>query len=368
MGLEQISSLTEDSKNNEELFKEKVSEISGIPTSDLVRRNETIFLGDNEEGSVDVIITSFSQLEEDLSMMDLEETILDKEEYKEILAGVCYELVKKIGEYVPEDKIHRLFPGLDLSAIDSYDFSRSKIKLFVLSPDDYQTVFSEMFPDRKKETSGGRAFLPNTVGKGIYVNKEIGVDLSENKLIILNERMRKTKDLFYNENDDRGDTENISDEKKEMLRDHIKRVTAHELIHLVDVATDLPQQLREGITEWYAQQIINHWYDSEESVTTENFPVGYSDITPGISILFNSAMESGVDGSIVDKAFISNDKQSRQEIYNRLSLRYGEEAAEKIWNWSFKKREDPLKYIADLESKQDSKMGEFLRNHRVSYY
>ena len=42
----------------------------------------------------------------------------------------------------------------------------------------------------------------------------------------------------------------------------------------------------------------------------EIFPVGFSHITLGISILFNSVMDSGVDGSIIDKAFISNDKQS----------------------------------------------------------
>ncbi len=364
MGMEQISSLAEEN-SSEEQFKEKVSEISGIPIDNLVRRDETIFMGDGEEGSVDVIITSFSNLEEDISMMDLEATILSKEEHKKILQDVSYEIVKKIGEYVPQDKIQRLFPGLDLSEIDSYDFSRSKIKLFILSPNDYRTVFSEMYPSEKTEKTGGRVFIPNIVRKGIYVNKEIGVDLSENKLIIINERVPKTKE--NKQEYQIGISDDIKD-VKDILSDHIRRVTAHELIHLLNVADGFPNPLKEGITEWYAQQIVNHWYDKDGVVTNENFPVGYSDITPCISILFNAAMESGIDGSVIDKAFISNDKQSRKQFYDYLFIRYGEESADKIWNWSFERKENPLKYIVDLESKKDSNIGRFLKKYQALEY
>jgi len=367
MSIEQTSSIVEDG-TPEKLFKEKVSGISGIPIDKLVRRDETNFIGDSEEGSVDVILTSVSNLEEDISMMDLERTVFSKDEQREILNNVSYELIKKIGDYVPDNILKRLFPGLELPDVDSYDFSRSKIKLFILSPNDYKMVFSEMYPNERTDTSGGRAYFPDTVRRSTNVSKEIGVDLSENKLIIINERMPRTQWIFNNKKIDQAAIENIDGKKKEMLRDHIKRVAAHELIHLVDVATDLPTPLTEAITEWYAQQVVNHWYGENESFTSEHIPVGYSSITPGISILFNAALESGIDGSVIDKAFISNDVESRQNIYNYLYFRYGEESADKIWNWSFKRNENPLKYIIDLESKQNSKTGEFLKKYGTRIY
>lgn len=372
MDLEQISSLIENSNSNDavfESFKDEVSEISRIPQRYLIPAEGGFVLGEGEKtfGNINVIVTSFSHLEEDLSMMEMEETILRKEEYDKILYDVSKELAKRIGQYVPHDKIQRIFPGLDLSDIDSYDFSRLKIKLFVLSPHDYETVFSNINPNANSDTSLGNAIGANTAVAGFFDNKDIYVDLSEKKTILINERVDKVRSISGNEKNNQLDTKDINDDKKEALKDYLRRVVAHELIHLVDAAYDLPPELNEGITEWYTHQIINRWYNKEGIVNTENVGfVGYPEITSCIAILFNVALENGIDGSVIDKAFISNDKESRKEIYRYLSSRYGVEAAYEIWHWFL--GSSPLKYIVDLESKQDSKMGEFLRNYGVSSY
>lgn len=366
MGLEQISSLV-GNDHMEKSFPEKVSEIVGI--NDLTQRNDMILQKDGDEGSIDVLAESNDHLEEDLSMMEFGETVLGKERHEKIVRETLAETLKKIGEFIPQDKLNRLFPSIDLSKIDFYDFSRAKFKVFILSLEDYNSVLSVLFPDKDADTSYGYAMGMNSVKKGRNVDKEMTVDLSQKKIILIKEAISNTNIRRRGFNPKlEVDLKNIDENQKNILENDVRGCLAHEIVHSLDVAKDLPRDLMEGITEWYGHQIFNNWYDDSGLAEYVNNSVGYSKITPCVSILFNVALENGIEGSTIDKAFISSDAESKRQILEFFSTRYGEESADKIWNWNFKPSESPLKYIIDLESKKDSKIGEFLNRYGASRY
>jgi len=358
-------------------FIENLGSRSGIKPEYInqISENDQFCLKNPETGIPDERITitplSHSMFEEDISGMEREETIFKEEEYNEMLYDVCKELVIKIGCYIPQNKLQRIFPGLDIQHIESYDFSKSMIKLFVLTENDFQKVHDGI-GSNNSDSIIGFTVGPTTKTPRFMIpfEADIVVNLSEKNLIIINEKNIEGRIIYKKDGKDFIDTKSIEDNKKQELKKMLKTATAHELIHLMEVGYGLSKALNEGITEWYAHQIINNWYDDHDVVTTETQGIiGYREITACLSILFNAAFESGVDPSVIDKAFISNDNKSRKEIYNYFFNRYGEDAAYYIWNLTFPNSKGSLlKYIVELESKQDSKMADFLKKYEATVY
>ena len=118
----------------------------------------------------------------------------------------------------------------------------------------------------------------------------------------------------------------------------------------------------EGMTEWYAQQISNNESLSEnESHINTKAVVGYEREVGGVSIIMIGLIESGLNPETIDKAFLGNEEDAVAEIKRSLKVKYGEEEAEKILNWNFKSPRESLEYITELEAKQTTGIGGFLR-------
>jgi len=327
------------------------------PINDYLQYHES-----EERGGVVIQIFSESMLEEDLSQMEKSETILDRDRLSQVVKESFRDALKMLGDYFPQEKMQSFFPGLKLSALDSYDFSQARTKVFVLSNDDFNFFNSNLHPDRDKRSSVGSASSTAQLYPGSFVTTEMQVDLSEKKVIVIKELPEATKDLL--ERTSGKLPRELKDSEKDLIALNVKATTVHEFLHNFDVAAGLPRLLKEGIIEWYAQQVANGEVREGDIFEDKGIWVGYQRETEGVSILIDAMLESGVSIDMVNRAFISSDTKSRQQVKDFLTERYGSEQAEKIWRWKFEPPKESLQFIVDLESKQDSNIGKFLKTYK----
>ncbi|MBN1462411.1 MAG: hypothetical protein JW922_01875 [Paludibacteraceae bacterium] len=322
--------------------------------------NDSLYFDESEErGGVIIKLDSDSMLEEDLSQMEKGETILEAGRHTQLVRESFRDTLKMLGGYIPQDKLQRLFPGLDLADLESYDFSLSKIRVFVLSNETYDFFNSNLYPDRDKKVSGGFTRPTVSTYSGSFVTTEMQVDMSEKKVVVIRELHDATKERIEKE---KGKLpRELTDTEKDLIALNIKATITHEFLHDLDVSMDLPKPLREGITEWYAQQVANGEVGVNDVIEDKGIWVGYKNETEGVSILMTAMLESGVDMDTIDKAFLTSDAESRKQVVNFLTNRYGTEQAERIMGWKFESPRKSLQFIVDLESKQNSEIGRFLK-------
>jgi len=147
----------------------------------------------------------------------------------------------------------------------------------------------------------------------------------------------------------------------ERLRTDIEHRVVHEVVHSFRVGNDLPHGLREGITEWYTQGIIQGDLTDENYFAKPDASLAYRYETEAVSLLLTAMLENGIELDKINRAFISRDKTAKIELSAFLASRYGLEEAQRIFDWRYRKGEQALKHIIGLEAKQESKLGDFLR-------
>ncbi|OGC64493.1 hypothetical protein A2326_03790 [candidate division WWE3 bacterium RIFOXYB2_FULL_41_6] len=287
---------------------------------------------------------------------------LDKDKHAQLVLESFRDTLKMLGGFIPQDKLQRLFPGLELADLDSYDFSLAKIKVFVLSNEDYDFFRATQYPGRDIEGEGG--FTRPTVSSypGSFVKTEMQVDVSEKKVIVVRELWDTPRELIEKEGGKL--PRSLTSEEQALIARNIKATLIHEFLHDLDVSTDLPKPFKEGVTEWYAQQVANGIQGGDSLFENRGVVVGYKNETEGVSIIMNTLIEGGITQETIDRAFLSADSESRKSIADFLANRYGDEQADKIMNWRFESSRKSLRYIIELESKKDSDIGRFLRTYK----
>jgi hypothetical protein len=329
-------------------FKERIDSLVGQETNrvnDFTRSGES-----EEEGTSIVTLESHSNLEEDLAQMNLKKPETSKETQKDISVEVYKSVLKTIGEYIPTNVLSHYFPGIDLNDLDNYPFERAKIRIFLLSKEAYKEVVNVLYPEEKDPKS-----LAFVRGQRNTVSTPVGnlrmVDVSERSLIIVQETGQK---LF----DDEGIK--FSEAEKNDLRTNIKLSEIHELLHILGVGRRLTKMFTEAVTEWYTNSIC---YQNSSDFINLNYSLrsSYPYETRGITILNEVLLENDFTLEDIDLAFVSNDIAKLDSIKHFFSQRYGEDESQKIFEWNFMSSRQALNYIQDLEIKQNSKVGEFLR-------
>lgn len=363
MGFEKISNIGNDDVvegEEEGRISKEVLDKTGLDSkriNDYLRYHES-----EEQGGVIIRLESRNMLEEDLGQLGKGETLLDSNRHTKIIKDAFEDTLRILGNYVPKEKIQRLFPGLDLASLGTYDFSLSRIRVFILSSENYNFLNQALYPDKDKKSSGGFTVPTAIPFPGSFVTTEMQVDLSGKKIVVIKELHEITKN--YLEEQYGKLPRELTEAEMVLVALNIKAVIIHEIVHNLDVAIDLPNPLNEGVTEWYAQQIANQNISENNGFEDNGVPAGYPKETKGVSILMMAMLENGVSMDTIDRAFISADAQSRQQILDFLIKRYGVDQVEKIMKWDFKSPRESLKFIIDLESNQDSNLGEFLKTYK----
>lgn len=334
----------------------KISEEVG---GDARRVHDSLYYAEPEQDPTFVeLLGSSSILEEDLSQIAGGETFFDEATHKRIIRDALRETVRFVGKYVPQDRLNEIFPGFKLEDIDIYDFLHTKISVFILSDKTFNEFWSTYIPDVKWVPDGYTATPSSFSPKGQFELPSIFLDLSERKIIVAKEVYAATLEKVKKEHKVPGAV--LSEKDRRIIELNLKLLIAHESLHILNVAWDLPRPFKEGVVEWYAQQIIesssgDYFYKNKRTQIKNPHE------TEGISILMTAMLENGVSRDTVDRALIASDREARGEIRDFLSNRYGKEATDRILAWDFESTTKSLRFIMSLESRQDSDIGRFLR-------
>ncbi len=358
MNTENLPHLEETAEN---YMSEKILKETGLdskPVNDQLHYHES-----DEHGPTLIRTLSTDILEEDMAQMERHETLLDESTHKKIVEESFRDTLRILGEYVPSERLQNLFPGITLNDLDSYDFSLSKVKVSVLESNDFAFLANEFFAD-KQNAKGVAGFTVDDRSKRSrsVAETERDIFLGEKKLIVVAELYSGVKKRM--EEDGGKFPRELTESEESFITNNLKFAIVHEFIHNLNVATDLPTPLREGITDWYAHQVVEGEMNDDNFFIKDNLLPGYAPEAECVSILVNAMQEGGVELETIDKAFISSDANSRSEVVDFISNRYGQQAQERIMKWDFKSPSEAINYITDLESKQDSDIGRFLRTYK----
>jgi hypothetical protein len=314
-------------------------------------------------GAVLIHVFSDAQFEEDIAQMPKERTVLTPSEHIEILQHAFEDTLKMIGAALPQHRLERYFPNLSLDSIDEYNFKDSKIKVFVLSSNDYEKLFKEHEQDENIRHSAVSVadVVPHTDTLG---PRELEVNLSDIKVEVISEVDPHMKHLVPDAKD--LDVSAISPETKKLIAENIKSRAIHELLHDLGVAIGLKDELREGITEWYAHQIADGELTDENFYEDKGSLMGYYLETGGVSVILNALMEAGVSIDVLDKAFVSNKTSARNTVFDALRDRYGIDNVKRLITWDFDNVQEAFDFICDLEEDKGSNIGNFVKEYRHS--
>jgi hypothetical protein len=356
--------MTEEQSHDE--LAQKIKPLTGLEnpltsTSDNSREYDS-----DKVGVIRVEVIANDQLEEDISQMEKTRTLLSEKEHQQIIHSAFIDTLQEIGQFVPQSKLERLFPGLDLNNsnwVSQYDFDSAKIRVFVLSSYSFEEFMDESRPENEEDNQGLGGFTSAEVRS--YLKEEgpvrMRVDLTKKKIIVLKEVQKDAQDELKIKK-----TQWLSrvftEKEKEVIKTSLKEVMVHELIHLLDVASEMPQPLMEGVTEWYAQRIINR--DLPNYYERSKVEPSYKYETGAVSILMIAMLDNGFNLEDIDKAFVGKDEQEANKVGKFLKDRYGEENVRKIMNLNFKGSKAFNNFLIGLEIKQGSDFGELMKKLR----
>lgn len=248
---------------------------------------------------------SWAQLEEDLNNIDYSECKLSKAERKSLVNSAHLDILDRVGRYIDDDKLVSLYPGLDLNDLGSYDFTNSKIKIFIVPEATFEEVvlatdFYEKDSNYYKSVTGlarghRREFGVKSKGEKIWFTGK-----SERPIIAVRELIGEDK-------------ESNSPEMRQILR--------HELLHVLGVGQNIPNWLAEGVIEFYAL---------DSSSPGERVKPGYENLFEFILKTFQELEKRGVRRDVIDKAFISEDQAYMDKVTEVLNNIYGEKNVAKL--------------------------------------
>jgi len=123
-----------------------IADLDSLPLSDEARV-EIDALG-NGQGIIETY--SSDNLEEDLANMELtgRYTLPEKVRNETVKSAVA-KVLQELSPYIPQEKLNLLFPGLNLTSIEDYDLSNSRIRFHILPDDDYKALHQTLNGDKK---------------------------------------------------------------------------------------------------------------------------------------------------------------------------------------------------------------------------
>jgi hypothetical protein len=253
----------------------------------------------------------------------------------------CYKnTILKVYPYIDPILIKNLFPGIDLSNIESYDFSKTQIDLYVLSREEI------------REFNKKRGQMADVGGYSIYcLNIEKRKELIGGKpVIVISERVieaEREKDLTEKERDI-------------LLKMRYSALLTHEFLHTLGIGIKNENSksfyLAEGFTEYLTYTVSNSGNPlyCKYSELFFKYPPGYTHVTLGVRYLVKSLRENGISWTILIKGFGRSLKEELDIIWDKLTEIYGPKGVENIIK---NIKEKPYRfnvYMKDLYNKTHS--------------
>lgn len=331
--------------------------------SNIERIDDRTAYGKNETGLTSSVTLSAhgNALEEDLAQLTPEKRYFDDATLKKLEKDAFVNTLLGIGNIANTAAVTRLFPGLDVVHPESYDYNNSRVKVFILSGNQYDfvnTAYSKSTSEENnaKESKTLGFAIAESIGGSYAFNDNRSVDLAEKSIIVVNEaaerlfRALETSDLTV-------------EQLNRLLKIDIQRCISHEVLHSLGVAKSLPRPLAEGVVEWYCNDLNPD--DAVDQLVASNFMpnVSYKYEVGVVSVLFNALVESGLSTDDIDKAFCSGQPESLDVIKAKLVERYGQQNTDRLFNWGFGRPKQAWNFIKDLEIKKQSNIGKFLEGY-----
>lgn len=352
-------SVVENPNNPQDLPKHKPSDregerlvsIAGLNSQPI---NDHLRLHTDSKGEPQGLIELWSsdKLEEDLAAMEIGEHVLPESVRNQAVKDAFTKVLQEFGSYAPEANLYRLFPGLDKTHPENYEVKDSNIKVFILPDADYIALDRALKGTKQATRSGGFACLSATSAAYPLVEKVFKVNMAAKDLIVVAEGNPGNSYI--------GPIPMRPDIEKKMQR-ALEAKLIHEVVHIFGIGNNLPRGLREGVVEWYAQGMARGSLTDEDYFNESDIDVAYEPETEAVSILFATMMEHGVELETITRAFISEDRTARIQVAAFLADRYSREDATRVFDWDYINGGQALTHIVNLEARQNSELGEFLR-------
>jgi hypothetical protein len=282
---------------------------------------------------------SHAQLEEDLSSMisesEREEIVLSTERHKQLFSEACFQVTRLCRMYMDGADIRKVFPGIDVHNLKGYDFSNALVKVFVLSPKNFE-IFEDAYGIKDE------AVRHNPASAHIFINSwrtsrktsesgltDVEEGKSPNSLVVLREIQNIKVDF---NSFDKESVENLV----ELERD-LSKTMRHELFHALGVGEGFPSRISEGIVESYARITRN----KGEPPRKKDSYISEASIVLGLVSL---SQQEGLDEHLASKVFFGTaSKKEDLTFIKMVKKNFGEEFVGKFFIKGFADKEDTRK-------------------------
>lgn len=214
--------------------------------------------------------------------------------------------IQLICKYLDIQVIKEYFPGLLVESINSYDLSKSNIRIYVFSWED-MNIFYKQF--NQPPTTSAITLPLRDIKSKIFVGMPI--------LIIRQRTLKK-------------DSSSSLHEKRLMIQKDVVQVAIHETLHILGLSMfHLPSTnlLLEPLVEILAIKGVNsvsRFVENSEVKKHQN--VGYSNMTYGLYLLINKLKENGLSFDDFICGYGFGDKDTLNKINKKIIELFGEQA------------------------------------------
>jgi len=214
--------------------------------------------------------------------------------------------IQLIYKYLDFQVIKEYFPGLSIKSIDSYDFSKAKIRIYVFSLEDMSKFYQQF--NIPTDTTGISVPFRDIKSK-IYVGLPI--------LIIKERVLEKDSSLSF-------------EEKKLMIQKDVVHVAIHETLHALGLSMfHLPSTnlLLEPLVDLLAMKGVNSVPRFVRKFKIKKHQTdGYPNMTYGLNLLINKLKENGLSFDDFICGYGFGDKDILNKINKKIIELFGEQA------------------------------------------
>lgn len=256
-------------------------------------------------------VYSGDQIELDLAELESgqgeSEYILSLEQNKMEFRNACIGILKNVGSYLNPDRVHEVFPGLDMNDIDSYDFNNSMIRFFVLTKENYE-IMEETLYGSNVQSSGisttFHAMFEDTEGGGSKVMAVMEPVDFKRPLIVINDSIKDGSDPGS-------------------IRRQRRYIFTHEIMHVLVTPGGFSSEAEEARVELSTR--MSDFEDLSKSAEIGSFYGGYEKEVATLMLLMRIAEQGGMSKDKVCKALLSQDEGSFNDFRTIVEQKTGEE-------------------------------------------
>lgn len=294
---------------------------------------------DKRDGLYVRTLSSNRHLEEDVATMcggdDKPETILTAVEQGEVIKTALVSVIRDYGKFINPDEIQRVFPGLVLEDLESYNISLARVRVFILGSADYDVVrLAAVNPKNSAkegwQISNGVALQARKVDYSKYYNNRnsylISTITPDDEVDIVLVREAPSWGNDHEGQDSRASVEQIKRETTETLR--------HEMLHVLHVGYGFDHAIMEGITAYYSRYMGESSYPITGLFGLE----ANRDIEPGpalINDVVKICVKAGVSEEDIHKALLASDPKASILMRSVLQREVGKAFADDFMVYGF---------------------------------